>query len=35
MRLSEKIQYLRKEHGFTQEQLAEQCNVSRRDSYGI
>lgn len=30
MRLSEKIQYLRKEHGLTQEQLAEQCNVSRQ-----
>lgn len=30
MKLAEKIQYLRKEHGFTQEQLAEQCNVSRQ-----
>ena len=30
MKLSEKIQYLRKEHGLTQEQLAEQCNVSRQ-----
>lgn len=30
MILAEKIQYLRKEHGFTQEQLAEQCNVSRQ-----
>lgn len=30
MKLSEKIQYLRKENGFTQEQLAEQCNVSRQ-----
>lgn len=30
MKLSEKIQYLRKEQGLTQEQLAEQCNVSRQ-----
>lgn len=30
MKLSEKIQYLRKENGFTQEQLAELCNVSRQ-----
>ena len=30
MKLSEKIQYLRKEHSLTQEQLAEQCNVSRQ-----
>ena len=30
MKLSEKIQFLRKEHGLTQEQLAEQCNVSRQ-----
>jgi transcriptional regulator with XRE-family HTH domain len=30
MKLSEKIQYLRKENSFTQEQLAEQCNVSRQ-----
>lgn len=30
MIIAEKIQYLRKEHGFTQEQLAEQCNVSRQ-----
>lgn len=30
MKLSEKIQYLRKENGLTQEQLAEQCNVSRQ-----
>ncbi|WP_230397470.1 helix-turn-helix domain-containing protein [Novisyntrophococcus fermenticellae] len=30
MKLAEKIQYLRKEHCFTQEQLAEQCNVSRQ-----
>lgn len=30
MRLSEKIQYLRKENGLTQEQLAELCNVSRQ-----
>ncbi|MGC6174904.1 helix-turn-helix domain-containing protein [Lacrimispora sp. 38-1] len=30
MKLSEKIQYLRKENGFTQEQLAEKCNVSRQ-----
>ena len=30
MKLSEKIQYLRKEKGFTQEQLAEICSVSRQ-----
>lgn len=30
MKLSEKIQYLRKENGLTQEQLAELCNVSRQ-----
>ncbi len=30
MKLSEKIQYLRKENGFTQEKLAELCNVSRQ-----
>ena len=30
MKLSEKIQYLRKENSLTQEQLAEQCNVSRQ-----
>lgn len=30
MKLSEKIQYLRKEHSLTQEQLAEQCNVADR-----
>ena len=30
MKLSEKIQYLRKENGYTQEQLAELCSVSRQ-----
>lgn len=30
MKLSEKIQYLRKENNLTQEQLAELCNVSRQ-----
>lgn len=30
MKLSEKIQYLRKEKGYTQEQLAELCSVSRQ-----
>lgn len=30
MKLSEKIQYLRKEKGYTQEQLAELCLVSRQ-----
>ncbi len=30
MKLSEKIQYLRKEKGYTQEELAELCSVSRQ-----
>lgn len=34
MKLAEKIQYLRKEHGLTQEQLAEQCNVNRQSQSG-
>lgn len=30
MKLSEKIQFLRKEYGYSQEDLAEACNVSRQ-----
>lgn len=30
MKLSEKIQFLRKEYGYSQEALAEECNVSRQ-----